>query len=207
MPAAATKPDIVGWVDGASRGRLHGWALDRTSPSRRLAIAVIEPTGRQLLTLADRYRSDVHQSGFGDGHHGFSLSMRRLITKGLIRIVCASPQVKLGIIDLSPKKQAKAPKAQIFEAGTYTLQVDGADPSNHIRGWAVDIAQPGIRRTLQLRHKGRLIGRQHATHYRAEIVGSRCDGYHGFSFSLPTGSMTALTIEDVQIGLNFPIWI
>jgi len=59
------------------------------------------------------------------------------------------------------------------------------------------------RRVLRLRSAGDILAQQRATLYRAEIAAADCDGYHGFSFSLPLGSTRPLALEDVEAGLAF----
>jgi len=192
---------IIGYVDGIDRGRLHGWVFDRTNPSRRLTVAVRDQRGHEMLVLADRYRADVHQSGFGDGYYGFSLPMRNAAGAVSVRV---GDQFAVGLPGVSPRPHAERAQPQVFQVDTYTLHVDGIG-GGQIRGWAVDISRPELRRALQLHCNRHRHGQQRATLYRAEIVSDHCDGYHGFWFSLPSASITSLGLEDVGLGTVFLI--
>ena len=191
---------IIGYVDGEIRGRLHGWAFDPTHPSNRLTVSVMSPSGPPVHTFADRYRADVHQSGLGDGYYGFSVPLR-WSDAASVRVVCTASGVELaGGLPASAKKAAGK---QMFAVDSYTLHDDSLS-GGHIRGWAVDTSEPDLRRALRLRCKGSAVAQQRATLYRADIVDGRCDGYHGFWFSLPRLA-APLSLEDVRLGAVFQI--
>jgi hypothetical protein len=196
-------PDIVGFVDGIVRGRLCGWAYDRADPLRRLTVGVWDRTGREMAALADRYRADVHQSGHGDGCYGFAVPMGQLSEVEAVRVVSIRPTVELTYASAAPGVAAAEP--HIFSVGSYTLQIDAPARRGQLSGWAVDTLRPQFRRALQLHVDGRLIGRQRATLYRAEVVDGVCDEYHGFLFALPAHSIASLILEDVGMGAIFRI--
>jgi len=217
-PVAASDTPIVGWLDGPSRDRLHGWVLDKTSLSRRLTVEVVSGSSR-FLVLADRYRADLHQSGLGDGYYGFSVPLRRLDGARTARVACIAPHVELGIANLAIDRRPTSGKSYSFQRGTYTLSVDSIE-GGRLSGWAVDTSRPALRRVLQLRWSSRIVARQRATLFRADSVDSERDGLHGFSFAWPLEPAKGrsllrllhlgrghgqIVLEDVDSSLTFPI--
>src|SRR5688572_15794886 len=74
--------DVVGWIDGVNRGRLHGWVCHRSYPLNRMTVDIFTAAGSRLVVLADRYRADLQQSGLSDGYCGFSVPLHRLTGSG-----------------------------------------------------------------------------------------------------------------------------
>lgn len=193
------KSDIVGWVDGVNRDRLNGWVLQRSLPQRRLTVELTGSSGMKVLVLADRYRADVHQAGFGDGHYGFSIPMRHLAGQSAIRLVTGQPQIILGRVELSPTITAIA-SSDFFQCASYSLKIDRpAGPL--LTGWAFSQSEGHRRHILSLRIGENIVERRRATLYRPEIISEHCDGYHGFAFPLPESTKRSLALEDVETGL------
>ncbi len=202
FPALA-KRRITGTLDGRSRGRLHGWILDRAAPSRRLTVEVQATTGRPVTLLADRYRADVHQTGLSDGYCGFSVSLRRLGI-GPVRVTCADPRVELGVVDVSHDSPA-SPAPMVLEQAGHILAVDMPISPKRISGWAACRDCPTSRRSLRLRGNGQTLAQQRATLFRSDADSLLADGYHGFWLSLPTIPAQRLYLDDIEAGLTFLI--
>jgi hypothetical protein len=197
-------PRIIGSVDGASRGQIHGWVIDRTAPGRRLAVEMRWPSGGHLVLLADRYRADVHQVGnLGDGYCGFSAPIRRLPPGGPIQIACIEPHVVLGALDRSRLASAVDSAPIVFERNDYILTVDHA-AGEQISGWAANTTLPTSRRLLRLRSAGRTLAQQRATLFREDAAKVMPDGYHGFRFAV-AASTRALALEDIEDGSVFQL--
>ncbi len=66
---------MIGNVDEWSRDSLHGWAWNPNRPDKAVTVAVYLD-GRPLTKgLANRFRPDVQQGGFGTGRYGFSIDL------------------------------------------------------------------------------------------------------------------------------------
>jgi hypothetical protein len=200
MPDTTEK--VVGWIDGVNRGRLHGWVFHRPYPFRRLTVEIFTAVGCSLVVLADRYRADLQQSGLCDGYCGFSVPVQRFPEHGRIRIATRAPYFELGVVDLPQRRVANTAKAITFRRASYRMQIDRPLGHTHISGWALALTGT-TRRVLRLRSGGNVLAQQRATLYRSEIAVGDCDGYHGFSFPLPTGSTQPLSLEDIESGLVF----
>ena len=176
-PARRESP-IVGNVDGIRGNHLCGWVLDRREPSRRLAVTVEGHPGGTVVAVADRYRADVQEAGMGDGYCGFAIPTTRLQAAVPLRVLAGSPPVSL------PMPGAPSPCQQhLHRSGSFTLCLDNIDRRSGISGWARDSGQPAERQLLRLYDgAGRLLGEQRATHHRADLEHTSCDGLYGFAF-------------------------
>jgi len=190
---------ILGFIDGIQRGRLHGWALDRANPGRRLLVAV-RVSGRQRTVLADRYRADLQQSGHGDGHYGFSVP----VAHDPMDEISAHVTSEWPFVSLTSAHTARpVTHAHAAEAGSYELHIDNVVRPPFLSGWACNRALPNHRCVLQLFLDGSIRQTRRATLYRQELVAGGCDGYHGFHFPLPAGFSGRLRLRDIATGHLF----
>lgn len=198
----AQASSILGFVDGVLRGRLHGWALDRGSPGRRLSVAVTVSTRGPTLVVADRYRADLQQSGYGDGHYGFSAPVGHAPLEAIaVHVISERPFVSLPCVT----ETRRLPKAHGAELGSLRLQIDDVTQRGHVSGWVWNRERPTHRSVLQLILGGSVRQTRRATLYRKELVAEGGDGYHGFHFPLPAGSGGRLTLREVAVGQHFRI--
>ena len=70
----------LGWlqayIDEANPSRITGWLWDPQQPQRRIEVDVFDGDVRLMRVTADQYRSDLKQSGIGDGKHAFVVPLR-----------------------------------------------------------------------------------------------------------------------------------
>lgn len=196
----ASRPRIVGNVDGLHRGRVRGWATDLDEPVSRLTIRMMDTSGMVIARgVADRYRADVQKAGYGDGYYGFALPASDAEMARAARFVCEKDGIGLPSPLLGREGALKT-----FRRGSYILCLDksGAEPT--LAGWALDRNQPKERRLLCLRTERNILGEQRATLYRPDSIDGQGDGFHGFCLPVPRYS-GALFLEDVVSGLAFRI--
>jgi glycosyltransferase involved in cell wall biosynthesis len=67
--------DIVGRLDGAADGVVHGWAYCPAHSGRRVLVDIFADGVFVAQQLADRPRDDLAAHGFGDGRHGFDVKI------------------------------------------------------------------------------------------------------------------------------------
>ncbi|MCW5733921.1 MAG: hypothetical protein KIS73_07345 [Enhydrobacter sp.] len=198
-----TRSTVLGWIDGVSRGRLHGWVFCRADPLHRLTVDVFTAAGDRLVVLADRYRADLQQSGLSDGYCGFSIPLQRFHDRRPVRLVTRAPRFELGIVDPWRRPLANASGDAIFRHTSYSLQIDSPVSRTCVTGWAITLAGTNRRRAVRLRSGSAVLAQQRATLYRSELAVGDCDGYHGFSFPLPADSRRSLALEDIESGSRF----
>lgn len=71
----ADRGTFTGRVDGFDGVNFFGWVVERANLQRAVAVEIRE--GERLLAagLADRFRKDLRDSGFGDGRHAFRIPL------------------------------------------------------------------------------------------------------------------------------------
>ena len=207
VPSARVRSskDVVGWIDGVSGGRLHGWVFHRANPLHRLKVDIFTATGDRLVVLADRYRADLQQSGLSDGYCGFSIPAQRFRDQGPVRLVTRAPRFELGVVDPWRTPPANAYRPVIFEHTSYHLQIDRPIGQTYVTGWAIALTGTNRRRALRLRSGSAVLAQQRATLYRSDLAVGDCDGFYGFSFPLPIGSRRSLGLEDIESGAIFAL--
>jgi hypothetical protein len=186
---------FAGRYDGARFGRVHGWAVDFTRPTARLIVEAVGLSGARVLAIADRYRADVHKSGWGDGYSGFAIPLDRLGGSAGLKVFCSHPRFELPLSATLPT----GGRPVVVQRQSYTFYLDDRLPGTPLTGWAVDWDCPDRRRLLQLQCAGGSVVRRRATLYREDIRHLRTDGYLGFSLPPPAGQ--GATITDLENGV------
>ncbi len=76
-PAPMLAP-LVGRLDKLTRTRLEGWAMEEGNNDHHVGL-VVTVNGRIVThLLANRFRTDLKDAGFGDGRHSFSIPLPEL---------------------------------------------------------------------------------------------------------------------------------
>ena len=85
-----------GVIDGMSDGCLHGWCC-LTAASEPVTLELLVDDRPKLTFVADRFRQDLLDAGYGTGHHAFSIELRkfRLRPASVLRIKVAGRDVEL----------------------------------------------------------------------------------------------------------------
>ena len=64
---------LVGCIDGADRRWLHGWVRDTAFPDTPVCLLITANDELLQRVVANRYRADLEQAGFGNGRFGFAV--------------------------------------------------------------------------------------------------------------------------------------
>ena len=76
---ATTNPALRGWLDHADNQTISGWAVDDSSPDRRVEVQLFIDDNFIEQRIADESRPDVHQAKrAGDDWHGFIFNTPKL---------------------------------------------------------------------------------------------------------------------------------
>src|SRR4051794_11616635 len=73
---------LRGFIDGADRHRIAGWAQDDAQPDAPLSLLILDNENLVARVLANRYRADLEAAGIGDGRHGFEFDFRNPLPPG-----------------------------------------------------------------------------------------------------------------------------
>jgi hypothetical protein len=85
-----------GVIDGVTGGCLYGWCC-LTAVAEPVALDLLVDDQPVLAFMADVFRQDLLDAGFGTGHHGFSIDVARLALRpdSVIRIRVAAQGIEL----------------------------------------------------------------------------------------------------------------
>ncbi|HEY0181850.1 MAG TPA: hypothetical protein VGC09_03495, partial [Rhodopila sp.] len=86
-----------GMIDGVADGCLHGWCRLTGAPDAVALELLVD--GRPVLScVADVFRQDLLDAGFGAGKHGFVVDLRALDVRldAVIRVRVATHGIELG---------------------------------------------------------------------------------------------------------------
>ena len=85
-----------GVIDGVTGGCLYGWCC-LTAVAEPVALDLLVDDQPVLTFLADVFRQDLLDAGFGTGHHGFSIDLATLGLRpdSVIRIKVAAQGIEL----------------------------------------------------------------------------------------------------------------
>jgi hypothetical protein len=94
---AQVRRQYDGVIDGVSGGCLYGWCC-LTNVADPVALDLLVDGQPVLAFVADVFRQDLLDAGFGTGHHGFSIDLAGLSLRpdALIRVRVATHAVELG---------------------------------------------------------------------------------------------------------------
>ena len=86
-----------GTIEGFVNGMLEGWS-HLTGSAEPVALDLLVDDQPLLAFHADEFRQDLLEAGFGIGHHGFTLDLRKLAVgpDAMIRIRVAGHGIELG---------------------------------------------------------------------------------------------------------------
>ena len=74
-PAAPETIGRDGYVERVDPRSVSGWCCDRSAPDRSLPVELVGANGARKIAIADIYRRDVQEAGFGNGRHGFDFDL------------------------------------------------------------------------------------------------------------------------------------
>jgi hypothetical protein len=74
-PGGLTGEHYRGNLDAVSRTQICGWVQDKAVPDRPIGLQILDNGAEIARVLANIYRPDLEQAGFGTGWHGFDVSL------------------------------------------------------------------------------------------------------------------------------------
>ena len=75
-PAGARRDERwVGYVDRLEGDVVVGWCCDMANPDHSPAIEAVSQGGKRAVTIANLFRQDVKDAGFGSGTYGFRVDL------------------------------------------------------------------------------------------------------------------------------------
>jgi hypothetical protein len=82
---------------------IAGWAWDKNAPNSALTVELIEGSTVHATALANIYRENVKNAGFGTGNYGFSFALPASLKDGMAHVLSVRVQGSSTILNSSPK--------------------------------------------------------------------------------------------------------
>lgn len=94
---------VEGYLDGVRFRTVQGWACDTSRTENRLLVCVGVNGASAGIALADQFRADLAQAGYGDGKYGFQFPVpEKFETVERVEVVVAETGLALPLASESP---------------------------------------------------------------------------------------------------------
>jgi hypothetical protein len=100
---------IKGHFEGVSDGSACGWVFRPDQPNRPLQVEILDGDRVVAVGLADQFRQDMLDLGFGDGHHAFNIPVDAALIDSH---TLAAREVSSGQILTKPIQQSALEQAE-----------------------------------------------------------------------------------------------
>jgi glycosyltransferase involved in cell wall biosynthesis len=180
-------PRLKGHVDGITRNRVAGWALDEANPTQRVILRILDNDVLLARVTAEGFRPDLKRGSIGDGSHGFEY----IVPGGLSRHVAHV----IRVVRESDGMELRG------SPGTIAVAVGALDSVSRtsISGWARDPDHPTRPVAVQILDNGVLVGRVLANRFRQDLKNAGYgEGMHGYKLDIP-GGLSPLARHVLQV--------
>lgn len=126
---------LIGNFDEIYNGRARGWAYNHNEPSQQLVLELYVDANLSRVIVADDFRPDLLQAGFGNGKHGFDIQLPKTIYDGKlheVNVVVSGAKIPL----------PNSPKSVEFPAPTGVFYFERA--AGIFSGWITEGFKPSI---------------------------------------------------------------
>lgn len=98
---------LRGHVDECVNSIIRGWAWDTSRPNESIIVEARAPGQKSIIAVANEYRADLENSGFGNGRHGFKIDASEWSGEDVsISLYFEGTSLRFGTIDCIEKKAA-----------------------------------------------------------------------------------------------------
>ncbi|MCF7971122.1 MAG: glycosyltransferase [Methylococcaceae bacterium] len=199
LVTSATKidqePNLQGFIENYTGGKLYGWVYDASQPDQVLAIKVYCGDTLVAEALADVFRGDLKDAGFGNGKHGFVVAMNNQtmldIESYSVRLISSDDvaiETNEFFIDFDPQSIVDIDIAPTDTKDELVGSVRGyieAFENGKLSGWVFDSKQPDDALAIKVYYGDVQVARGVADIYRKDLKEADFgNGRHGFSVEL-----------------------
>ena len=172
----------LGHVESVEHGKVYGWAYMPKDPARRSCVRLMIDSRYVAETIADGYRPDLQAKGYGDGCHGFTLTVPRELLDAAeheLQVLDALSGQRLSALSQRyrlPRESETHPRVQelLFDLAFYLKQAGAVrEPLDHYRtaGWKRGYQPHPLVATSWYVDRHGLVDEDPLTHF--ERIGSR----------------------------------
>lgn len=166
---AVATPKILGAIDKIQKGRISGWAWSTDPLLVPLRVALVDGDTEVMELVADGFRRDLAESGFGSGECGFSVQLPAKLFDGqehCFSLRCLSDNKHVAGAEKTIKLTKElAPPRMIPVDGA----VDGIRGPN-VEGWVQDPENPEQPIQVEVLHGDEVIAKGFADRYREDLL-------------------------------------
>ena len=185
--------DVIGRCELIDGWNMQGWAVRLGSPLQKIEMVVKVGDAMPFFVKADGYRSDIAPSGIGDGHCGFGIDLRSIVSPGDHMVYIFDRSTRTLILG-SPFSFTLRPETGIV-GEVERVSID------RITGHAYDPVDLDAALEIVFNIDGKPIGRTRADQHRRGLlergIGS---GNYGFEFVVSAEYREDAFMLEVQAG-------
>ena len=187
--------------------RIEGWAFDLTAPDTAISVVIVDNGAEIARIVADGYRPDLQEAGFGNGCHSFSYAVPGGLAADVeheIAVCIAGDWMALpgSPVSLAPRAAAGVVTVETAAKSIGLGPLRGSlDTVNRTRisGWAQDEHDCERPVGVAVSVNGRIVERVLANRYRADLDGAGLgSGRHGFDVTL-AAPLTTHEAQDIRV--------
>ncbi len=165
----------VGYVDGASRVGVSGWALDQDTPTQAINVRLYIDGVLYMTVATSSLRGDVNAAYSVSGNHGFYIALPEL-SVGIHRVDVYALDSTTSALTLVGTRTIDTNRAP-------TGWFDGVS-GGHLVGWVYDLDTPAEGLRVRVEIDGLVPVYIQANLYRPD-VNAYTGGSHAYSYAMP----------------------
>jgi hypothetical protein len=170
---------FFGNFDIADCNQIIGWVWDKNFPDAAMTVELYEGTTIYSTTLANVYRANVKNAGYGTGNYGFVIPMPSALKDGMPHQLSIRVKGSSYVLGSSPR-------AITCAINQYQSNFDTPNCSNYISGWVWDKNFPSAAMTVELYEGTTIYGTALANVYRESVkTAGYGTGNYGFNLPIP----------------------
>lgn len=83
---------FFGGIDEVTATNIAGWVVNAADPDEQVIVSIWQNDHLIAVELANKYRSDLQEAGYGDGKHGFAIKLQLSNHEYPLYVTVASPK-------------------------------------------------------------------------------------------------------------------
>ena len=133
---------LDGSIDGFLEWKLRGWAFDYTNPSRKIEVFFLIDGRAAGRCIANDFRTDLKELGYGDGVHGFTFEIPLDFMDGTTH--------RVDVIDIETRLPLPNSPQTLELPSLSTNGPAGFVSNRHIAGWVTGTCNDEATRIVEL---------------------------------------------------------
>ena len=156
---------IYGCLESANQQKISGWVCNQNQPQERLKVTISMDGKVENFVVADKYREDLKQLGYGDGYYGFEVPNPGILYD-------SNPHTIEGFVEDSIPLKTNIIQPFIFKLNRpyYKARIDGISVNRFVQGWALDTNNPHQVLTVEIIDGDDVIVRDECNQERPDLL-------------------------------------